>query len=45
MVAAGAVTREDLERWERELDVLDADPERPTLFLPLFSAIGRRPAS
>ncbi len=46
MVAAGIATKEDLDRWERELDVLDTVPERPSLFLPLFSAIGqRRPAS
>jgi SAM-dependent methyltransferase len=43
MMAAGVVTRADLDRWEQELDRLDSATEHPTLFLPLFTAIGRAP--
>jgi SAM-dependent methyltransferase len=44
MLAAGVVTGADLRRWDRELTELDARPDRPTGFLPLFTAIGRAPA-
>jgi hypothetical protein len=44
MVAAGLATADDVERWRRALEHLDAQPERPTMFLPQFSATGRRPA-
>lgn len=40
MVDAGIVTPADLDRWERGLDGLEV---RPTLFVPMFSAIGRAP--
>jgi SAM-dependent methyltransferase len=42
MLAAGVVTAADLERWDRELTELDASPQRPTGFMPIFTAIGRR---
>ena len=45
MLAAGVVTTADLERWEREIADLDSRPERPTLFVPLFTAFGRSPAA
>jgi hypothetical protein len=35
------VTAADLERWDRELTELDANPDRPTGFMPIFTAIGR----
>ena len=41
MLAAGVVTAADLERWDRELTELDASPDRPTGFMPIFTAIGR----
>jgi hypothetical protein len=41
MLAAGVVTADDVERWERELAALDASPDRPTGFMPIFTAIGR----
>jgi SAM-dependent methyltransferase len=41
MLAAGVVTAADLERWDRELTALDRRPDRPTGFLPIFTAIGR----
>jgi SAM-dependent methyltransferase len=45
MLAAGVVTAADLERWERELAALDASPDRPTGFMPIFTAIGRAAAA
>jgi SAM-dependent methyltransferase len=44
MVAAGLATKEDLARWERAFARADAAGSRPTLFAPVFAAIGRRPA-
>jgi SAM-dependent methyltransferase len=41
MLAAGVVTTADLERWEQGLAELDAVPDRPTGFLPVFTAVGR----
>jgi SAM-dependent methyltransferase len=41
MLAAGIVTTADLDRWDRAITDLDAAPARPTLFMPLFTAIGR----
>jgi hypothetical protein len=40
MLAAGIVSTADLDRWERELDAVT---DRPTLFMPLFIAVGRTP--
>ena len=41
MLAAGVVTAADLERWDRALTELDRRPDRPTGFMPIFTAIGR----
>lgn len=41
MLAAGVVTKADVDRWERELSAVDAKAERPTGFMPIFTAIGR----
>jgi hypothetical protein len=35
------VTEADVDRWERELSAVDAKAERPTGFMPIFTAIGR----
>ena len=43
MVAAGLATPDDVARWQRALERLDAQPERPTMFVPQFTATGRRP--
>jgi hypothetical protein len=43
MLAAGVVTQDDLRRWSAALDRLDAEGAKPTLFIPQFVAIGRRP--
>ena len=45
LVAAGLATSEDVERWRLALDRLDGVAERLTVFVPLFFAFGRRPAS
>jgi ubiquinone/menaquinone biosynthesis C-methylase UbiE len=42
MVAEGAATAADLERWGAAFDRLDHNPVRPTAFAPLFIAIGRK---
>jgi hypothetical protein len=44
MLDAGVVTAADLDRWERAIAELDASPDRPTFFMPLFTALGRTPA-
>ena len=44
LVAAGLATDEDIVRWEAAFARVDTAPVRPTLFAPLFFAIGRRPA-
>jgi SAM-dependent methyltransferase len=44
MVTAGLATRDDVERWGAALDRLDAAAGRPTVFVPMFVAVGRRPA-
>ncbi len=44
MLAEGAADSADLERWEGAFTRLDAAAIRPTLFVPLFLAIGRRSA-
>jgi SAM-dependent methyltransferase len=43
MVTAGAATDEDVRRWERAFQELEAAPVRPTVFAPVFAALGRRP--
>jgi SAM-dependent methyltransferase len=42
MVAAGVATPDDVARWGRALEQLDAKQERPTMFVPQFIALGRR---
>ena len=42
MIAAGVATPEDVARWDAALTAAEADP--PTLFLPNFAAVGRKPA-
>ncbi|MGH9280057.1 MAG: methyltransferase domain-containing protein [Acidimicrobiales bacterium] len=43
MVDEGIVDQADLDRWEAAFAALDASPDPPTLFVPLFCAVGRRP--
>lgn len=43
MVAQGTVTQEDVERWGAALERMDAAPVPPTLFAPVFVAVGRKP--
>lgn len=43
LVAAGLATPDDVARWEAAFDRADRMTERPTLFVILFFAIGRRP--
>ena len=40
----GVATAEDVARWAAAFDRLDAAPTRPTVFAPMFAAVGRRPA-
>lgn len=42
MVEAGFATQEDIDRWTEAWAMNDAAPERRTVFVPLFSATGRR---
>jgi len=44
MVAAGLATDQDVARWAGAFERLDAEPTRPTVFAPMFAAVGRRPA-
>jgi SAM-dependent methyltransferase len=44
MLAAGVVTQADVQRWERAFQEVEAAPVRPTVFAPIFTAVGRRPA-
>jgi SAM-dependent methyltransferase len=43
MLAAGVVTPDDVERWSEAFERMDAGASKPTLFMPQFVAIGRRP--
>jgi SAM-dependent methyltransferase len=43
MVEAGMATAEDVARWDRAFQQVAAAPDPPTLFIPLFYAVGRRP--
>lgn len=43
MVEAGVLRETDLARWERDFALLDAAQPRPTLFMPSFVGIGRKP--
>jgi SAM-dependent methyltransferase len=44
LVASGLATEEDVARWEAAFVRGDGMEERPTVFVPIFCAIGRRPA-
>ena len=44
MLADGLVTADEVGRWDAALQWMDTHAERPTLFLPQFTAIGRRPS-
>jgi SAM-dependent methyltransferase len=44
MTAAGMASEEDIARWANAFDRADAAATRPTLFAPMFVAIGRRRA-
>ena len=44
VVASGLATPDDVARWEAAFARLDGMQERPTAFVPVFCAIGRRPA-
>jgi SAM-dependent methyltransferase len=44
MVAEGLATPADAARWEAAVERMDAQPDRPRFFVPLFAAIGRRVA-
>jgi precorrin-6B methylase 2 len=43
MLAEGAATPEDLERWNAAFECSDAAATRPLIFAPNFVAIGRKP--
>jgi precorrin-6B methylase 2 len=43
MLSEGICTPEDVERWQRAFDRMDATTTRPTLFAPQFVASGRKP--
>lgn len=45
LVAAGLATPDDIARWSAVLERADGEAERPTMFVPLFFAFGRRPAA
>lgn len=44
MLADGILDEDDVARWAAAFDRTDAAAVRPTLFAPLFSVVGRRPA-
>jgi SAM-dependent methyltransferase len=44
MVTAGVATEDDVRRWERAFQEVEAAPVPPTMFAPFFTAVGRRPA-
>jgi hypothetical protein len=44
MVAAGVATEDDVRRWDRAFQEVQAAPVPRTIFAPLFTAVGRRPA-
>lgn len=43
MLAAGVVTQDDVKRWSDALDRMEAAASKPTIFMPEFVAIGRKP--
>jgi hypothetical protein len=42
MKAAGLASDADIARWARAFERVDAAPGRPTVFAPMFVAVGRR---
>ena len=44
LVADGLATADDLERWSAAFERVDQAADRPTLFAPIFCAVGRRPS-
>ena len=44
LVAAGMASAEDVRRWDRAFQEMAAAPVPPTVFAPVFTAVGRRPA-
>lgn len=44
VVAAGVATRDDVARWQPALESLDGQEGRPVVFVPFFTATGRRPS-
>jgi len=45
LMAAGLATPDDVDRWSSAFDRIDRADSRPTMFVPLFLAFGRRPAA
>lgn len=43
MLDDGVVSPDDVERWERAFDRMDTAATRPTVFVPQFVALGRKP--
>jgi precorrin-6B methylase 2 len=43
MLATGLATADEVAAWQVALERLDHQADRPTLFLPIFVGIGRRP--
>jgi ubiquinone/menaquinone biosynthesis C-methylase UbiE len=43
MLAAGIITPEDITRWDEAFERMDRAEVRPTIFVPNFYAIGRKP--
>lgn len=44
MIAAGLASAQDVARWASAFERSDAQEPRPVMFMPLFTATGRRPA-
>ena len=42
MVAEGAATTEDVDRWDAAFERMDRAPQRPWMFIPIFVAVGRQ---
>jgi SAM-dependent methyltransferase len=42
MVQVGVANESDLARWDAAFAQMDARPEQPTMFIPLFVAVGRQ---
>jgi hypothetical protein len=45
LVADGLATADDVDRWAGAFERVDGQEVRPTTFVPLFFAFGRRPAA